>query len=149
MPKVTFFRQGRVDGGIRTGIEIDGETSFHRFEEGTGDPDPTLVWYVDVICQGRAIPKSPETAYQWLSDQGELLKDATERLSAKLKTGIDGDLWPLKVPLKNAPEGSRITIAVSASGLVGGREIARVIRDVGTHWKTNLKRLSPSTVASE
>jgi len=149
MAKVTFFRQCRVDGGIRTGVEIGGETAYHRFEEGTDDTNPALTWYVDVLCEGRSVPSVPEKVHTWLSQQADLLKDATERIADNLKTGIDGDLWPLKVPVENAPPGSRITIACSASGLVSGREIARAIRDVGSRWRAHLKQLSSATVASE
>ena len=34
MPKLTFYRQGRADGAIRTGIELDDDTIFENYEEG-------------------------------------------------------------------------------------------------------------------
>ena len=40
MPNLTFYRQARIDGGIRTGIELDEDTVFEYFEEGGSEPDP-------------------------------------------------------------------------------------------------------------
>ena len=34
MTTINFYRQARVDGGKRTGVEIDGETVLERFESG-------------------------------------------------------------------------------------------------------------------
>ena len=48
MHELICFRQKRQDGGIRSGIQIDGTTHFHRFDEGTEDFDPSLLWYVDL-----------------------------------------------------------------------------------------------------
>jgi len=41
MPTITFFRQARNDGGVRTGIEVEGQTVLSRFEGEEAD-DPAL-----------------------------------------------------------------------------------------------------------
>ena len=52
MPNLTFYRQKRVDGGVRTGVELDGETVASLFEEGDPERDPALLWFVDLRCEG-------------------------------------------------------------------------------------------------
>jgi len=62
MPTITFYRQARRDGGIRTGIEIDQNTVLMRFDRGRKESDPALLWCVDVRCSGARLPREPETA---------------------------------------------------------------------------------------
>jgi hypothetical protein len=42
MSRVVFYRQLRMDGGYRTGLEVDGETVYGLFEEGQTDNNPRL-----------------------------------------------------------------------------------------------------------
>jgi hypothetical protein len=45
MSTTTFYRQARRDGGMRSGIDIDDNPAFMRFEEGRSedfDPTPAL-----------------------------------------------------------------------------------------------------------
>jgi hypothetical protein len=42
MAMLNFYRQVREDGGIRTGIELNGTTIFERFESGGDDYDLAL-----------------------------------------------------------------------------------------------------------
>ena len=71
MPKLTFYHQARFDGGRRTGISLDDDaTSLHFFETGAAeeDYDPRLLWYVDLRCEGNAIPGEPQAARDWFLD---------------------------------------------------------------------------------
>jgi len=71
MPKLIFYRQKRYDQAIRTGVELDGETIAERYEEGGSEPDPGLLWYVDLRCEGSAIPDGFDEAAHWLLDHSE------------------------------------------------------------------------------
>ena len=72
MPNLTFYRQARIDGGIRTGIELDEDAVFEHFEEGGPELDPTLLWYVDLRCQGPGLPDEPRKAREWLIDHADV-----------------------------------------------------------------------------
>jgi hypothetical protein len=63
MAKITFYRQKRRDGGLHTGITINGWNAM-EMDEGIDwdDADPVLLWYVDVQCEGKMLPDRPETA---------------------------------------------------------------------------------------
>jgi len=56
--EIAFFINARQDGGLRTGIDVNGETIWHHFIPGPEDADPALLWWVDVTCKGiyRAVP---------------------------------------------------------------------------------------------
>src|SRR5947207_6480872 len=98
MPKLKFYRQRRVDGGTRTGIDVDNEEMWHRFEEPPeAEADPALVWYVDVRCHGPAVPAGREEARVWLLKNTPVIKRAFEQIADKLHAGYDGR-WPYMFP---------------------------------------------------
>ena len=141
MSSIVFFRQRRADGGTRTGIDINGRTELDHFEEGKGDPDPALVWYVDVRCEGARLSRTAELAQQWLIDKGPAISRGIDELADKLTAGIDSDSWPLQHALRR--NGAvRITIACSAMRRVEAQQIASVLRDIATHWTERLAGLA-------
>ena len=50
MSKITLYQQERKDGGLRMGLECDGETLLHNFQEGSPDYDPVLLWCINIRC---------------------------------------------------------------------------------------------------
>ena len=62
MPKLVFYRQKRYDGAIRTGLELDDDPIAEHYEEGSGERDPALLWFVDLRCKGPGIPGDPDDA---------------------------------------------------------------------------------------
>src|SRR5215218_7522180 len=113
MSAITFYIQGRRDRGVRTGIEIDGQTVFSRFEGGATDRDPSLLWYVDVLCEGRRLPDDPAGARRWLLDHEEPIVGLLRSLAADLPAGFDPDDWPVRRSRK-LPGGTQVTVACSA-----------------------------------
>ncbi len=112
MPKLTFYRQGRIDGGVRIGIELDEDTVFELFEEGGPEPDPTLFWYVDLRCQGPALPEDPRKARDWLIDHSEVICDGFSRCASEFEAGRDLDSYPLIWnEFHRVPAGVDMTIA--------------------------------------
>jgi hypothetical protein len=141
MSSIVFFRQRRGDGGTRTGIDVNGRTVLDHFEEGKGEPDPALVWYVDVRCEGARLPKTAESAQQWLIDKGPIISQGMDDLAEMLTAGIDSDTWPLQHALRR--NGAvRITIACSAMRRVEAQRIAGVLRDIAEHWCDRLAGLT-------
>src|ERR1043166_6269077 len=95
MNKLLFYRQQRVDGGIRTGVEWNGETLLQRFDQGQ-DADPALRWYVDLLFRGKALPTDHEEAQSWLGEQADWVRDCLEELCGEIEVGFDADVLPLK-----------------------------------------------------
>ena len=140
MSKLVFFRQGRVDGGIRTGIDIDG-TTFDHFESGIGEHDPALAWFVDLRLEGNSVPAQPERARQWLLDHKSLVNEAYTAVSRRLQVGMDPDVWPLQCEAPNAPPGVHITTVCSSTATTTAREIGATILDIAQHWEDYLDQV--------
>jgi len=126
MSKLTFYVQQRVDGGRRTGIDVDGETVFNRFEESGEEFDPALVWYVDVRCVGE-LPSEPEQARQWFVEQREVLTGALRNLSNELQVGLDAGLWPRQRRVDAAPRGVEIVIVCSSLRGFATRDFGKIL----------------------
>ncbi len=141
MAMLSFYRQVREDGGIRTGIELNGTTVFERFESGGDDYDPALVWYVDIRCESNNLPQAAEEARDWLQRHGKYIRDGLPVLAAKLQAGVDVGSYPLRWQVPNVPEGLRVTVVCSALRRVPGLEIAKVLNEIGESWVELVKGL--------
>jgi hypothetical protein len=150
MPHLTFYRQKRIDGGIRTGLEIDQETIFEEFEEGGPESDPTLVWYADLRCDGPGVPGTEEAAWPWLLDHEERFVEGFMRCAGEYLTGIDPDAYPLLwSDFSNPPRDVSLTIAYSARRKLDGRAMAAVLTDIGEHWAERIRDMNPATAVPE
>src|SRR4051794_13461226 len=96
MGKLSFYRQARQDGGIRTAVELNEETVFHSFKKGAKEEDPALLWWVDLRCEGPGLPKDAAGARRWLITHAGLIKDGFGRLAEKLHAGLDVDIYPFQ-----------------------------------------------------
>jgi hypothetical protein len=141
MPTITFFRQARRDGGVRTGIDIDGRTVLSQFQQGwrAADNDPALLWYVDVRCDGPRLPTDVDHARQRLLRHAGHVVQVLEALADKAPEGLDPSEWPLQTSKRLT--GATITVACAAVRRVEAREMAAVLRDVAEHWRERLASL--------
>src|SRR5438874_10628438 len=96
MHTLSFYRQARQDGGVRTAIEVDSETTFHQFEPGSEESDPALLWYVDLRCEGEDLPSEPEDARKWLLANADLIKHGFRLLADKVAAGVDWSVYPVE-----------------------------------------------------
>ncbi|MEY2429019.1 MAG: hypothetical protein QOJ40_1904 [Verrucomicrobiota bacterium] len=136
---LNFYRQQRKDGGIRTGVEINGDTVFGRFERGNKHEDSALLWYVDIRCAGKNLPTEPEAARQWLLDNSKIIQRAFDELADDLEAGID--LGTLTRTIAYAPKGVQMTIACSAIRRLEAKAIAKVLRGISARWEELIRRL--------
>ncbi len=147
MSKISFYRQERWDGGIRTGIEMDGYVVMQSFAEGTDDSDPALLWYIDVRCEGAKLAAEPEKARKWFLEHAEIIRAGLRQLAGHIRAGVDADGWPLLWPMPESPRGVRITVAVSAVERLTAWAIAeksRISPNIGKHASRNWDRSSRS-----
>ncbi len=144
MPTLVFYRQARVDGGIRTGIDVNGDSVWQSFEPGNGDPDPALLWYVDLRCTGDTLPTDPEGVRRWFGDGGSAIKAAFRELADKLRVGFDDELWPYQFAVPTAAGEPSMKIVCSAiRGLEPGT-LGKVLQETGENWERLLEQLAPA-----
>jgi hypothetical protein len=132
MRTITFFRQTRHDGGIRTGIDIDDSTVLSRFESGRAKSDPSLLWYVDVRCSGPRLPTEAEIARQWLLEHESRIVALVRALANDVPVGSDHDAWPLRRIKKT--QNIEYAVTCSAMRRLEAREVADIFRDVADNW---------------
>jgi len=149
MHELTFYRQQRQDGGVRTGIELDNsETLLIDFQEGPADRqgDPlgaALTWYVDLRCRGEDLPTKPEPARLWFLSHREAFRDGLEELADRLAAGTD-DSFPIRwEDFRNALGDAEAEIVCSATRRLGGRELADNLREVGSQLGEYLQVMAP------
>ena len=141
MPVITFYRQERRDGGVRTGIEVAGHAAFQRFDEAHIDSDPALLWYVDVQCAGNGVPKESEKAREYFLQNAAMIKEHLRLLASEIPAGIDpGDL-PLQ---RNFAMRGRVKGMISCSAVqrLAAKEIAVKLFDIAGDWEGMIEKLS-------
>ncbi len=146
MALLSFYRQARVDGGIRSGINADGEPVWESFEPGGSEPDPALLWYVDVRCQGEGLPTDREAVRRWFVAQAPAIKAAFQALAEKLRVGFDDEIWPYQYVVPEPPPGTSMKIVCSAVQSLELGTLSRVLRNVAENWEQILEQLSPGEV---
>jgi hypothetical protein len=148
MTEITFFRQKRFDGGVRTGIDVMGETLLQEFVPGNLDFDSALLWYIDLRCKGQNIPGDPELVRSWFIRRSEFFKRELIKIANEsLCVGFDADLFPYQNRLTDS-EGTEIRVVITAIRRITALDLAEELRCLATEWDTILSNLrSPATVS--
>jgi len=142
MPDLTFYHQKRVDGGLRTGIDLDGDTICEDFEPGEAERDPALRWYVDLRCSGEGLPAEADSARDWLLEHEAMIQDGFRRYADQLAAGADPDDYPLQWSgFQPLPPGVQMSIACAVIRRVDARELNRLLLDIAEHWSERIDRL--------
>ncbi len=149
MHELTFYRQKRNDGGVRTGLELDGETVLGIFEDGSPDEEDNpmgmaLLWFVDVRCLGAEVPDRPEAARDWLVEHAPTILTGLSGLAGGLAAGLDNGGEPIVwSDFPGAPVGGSIELVCSATGRVTGRSMAGVLEEIADHFIDLVRELAP------
>jgi hypothetical protein len=143
MSTLILFQQARVDGGVRTGMEVDGTTAFMDFQEGAEEYDPALLWYIDLTCEGELLPHDAEAARQWLRGASPAVVRALETAAEELRLGFDSDVRPFERSFPDAIPSVNLVLCASAMRRVEGREIASKIKNLAEHWDETIAQLKP------
>lgn len=143
MSTLTFFKQTRADGGIRTGINVDGETLLHRFQRGSEQDDPVLQWYIDVRCEGDGLPDTPAGVKKWLLKRQPEITAALRELATELEVGVDPTFEPFRRAIHGVNSPVTLTIVISATRMTSGRSIAAELKKLGNEWENHLRALKP------
>ena len=140
MSEITFYRQLRQDGAARTGIEVDGETAYSAFDSTAVEPDPSLVWYVDVRCTSPALPAERVAARDWLLGHSQEIGGVLNKAADAIPAGVDPAGYPLQVTER--VNGAEVTVATSAVRRVEARDLAQILRHVAGHFREQVESLN-------
>jgi hypothetical protein len=147
VPELTFYHQVRADGGERTGIDLDGQSLLQHYQEESSDFDPSLLWYVDIVCQAATLPDDPERARNWFLEHEAFFGDAIRNVAREeLGAGFDTEVRPFRREMENGPDDARVRIVVAAVRRLVARQVADRLREVADHWKQLVSRLDPMSV---
>ena len=144
MSSVTLFKNVRIDGGIRTGIEVDGELLLHDFEKGADADDPALEWFVDIAFDGPGVPTlaTPEMARNWIADKSPIIAQALRNLAEKLSVGVDRSIVPFSTETPIPAENMVLAIRGSAMQKVRDVEIADKLLSFADGLQSEIRRLN-------
>ncbi len=135
MATLGFYHDVRVDGGRRTGIEVNGSCELELFQEESGDFDPALLWYVDVSCVGESLPAERELARLWFLNNEKALCRILLGVADEIDIGFDVETRPFRRIVEDGPGGSRVSVSVSAIHRLQAREVATELRALTRNWR--------------
>jgi hypothetical protein len=143
---LSFYRQERVDGGIRTGIMLGMATIFERFEIEGEEWDPSLAWSVELRCSGSSLPTGADDVKPWLLAHEGQIRDAFRRFSDQLAAGSDptGD-YPLQfADFHDLPAGVSMKIVCTALRRYDALFLAEHLNHIREHWSDLVRDLEPT-----
>jgi len=145
--ELTFFRQKRFDGGVRTGVEHDGVRLLRNFEQGPGDLEDMplgsgLEWYIDLRFSGPTLPKQTESVKNWLLDHTEAIRQSLSDFATLVGAGVD-DEFPLESPPYEVGEQDiRLRVVSSVTKRVTRLNFAEIISQFAQEFPDYVRNLS-------
>ncbi len=139
--KLIWYRQKRFDGGIRTAVDVDDVHLLHQFENRCRNPDPALLWFADLRCEGPRLPTTAERARQWLLENSSVIQQAFRTVAEEFRAGIDNDTWPLLRRVEEFPGRVKAVVAFTAVRRLDSVAMADVLIDVAEYWDERLRSL--------
>ncbi len=143
MYKISFYRQGRRDGGVRVGIEVDGETILARFEKGGEEEDPILSWFLDVDSEADDVPSDIEGVRDFFLAEAPSIKAGLENLAREIEVGLDVDSWPVRVAFEGNSPARNFRATCFSNRRAEARRMPEVVRDTATRWEPLVRGLVP------
>ncbi|CAN5870165.1 hypothetical protein BH23PLA1_BH23PLA1_02150 [soil metagenome] len=150
MSELIFYRQARIDGGLRTGIELNGQTLAERFENESSEPDPVLIWYVELRCEGPGVPETSKEAYCWLLDHSQAISEGFAKCAAETSVGVDPDIYPAQWGgFDSTPLDTQWVIVYSALRRIDSRQMSQFLAQIGSAWEVLIRDLEPQPIFSD
>jgi hypothetical protein len=113
---------------------VDDVLLLHRLENENYEPDPALLWYADLRCEGQRLPTKAETARRWLLQRSDIIRQGFRDVAEELRAGMDVDAWPVMRKIQGFPDGVKAEIAFSAARRLDGVAMADVLLEVADQW---------------
>lgn len=153
MTEITFYRQQRRDGSIRSGLELNGEPQFGLIQSWpleTSDDDLSMVldWYIDLTIQSpNPIDHSdPEQTKNELLKLQTSIQHGLNQLANSMGAGVDFESPVLWSKFPELSEGFHVEMVCRASSRISSRQLMREINEFANHWLEYLGNLKQLTV---
>jgi len=153
MTEITFYRQQRRDGSIRSGLELNGEPQFgliQSWPSETSDDDLSMVldWYIDLTIQSpNPIDHSdPEQTKNELLKLQASIQHGLNQLANSMGAGVDFESPVLWSKFPELSEGFHVEMVCRASSRISSRQLMREIHEFANHWLEYLGNLKQLTV---
>lgn len=142
MTKIGYYRQKRLDGGMRTAITFEDSPVLGQYAAAKDDSNPVLAWYVDIRCEGRRLPTEPEPERlrAWFLKHAQQMREGLSQLAEELKAGVDTSSWPLERSIAGL-RGVKTRIICAAIRSLTALDIAAVLKDVEDHLEERIRNL--------
>jgi hypothetical protein len=141
MAEVRFYYQERADGGRRSGLYVDGSPLLGVFLAGADDPDPKLLWYIDLVWETDTPPADQDEARAWLADRAADIRTLLQGAADELRGGIDVDLVPWS--WEGATSHGPVRVSVSAMWRFAAVDVGRRVRELAANWDHLYPALAP------
>lgn len=146
MATIWYYKNVRFDGGVRTGLDVDDVRAFHQFTPGAEPEDPGLEWFVEVMCEGDALPSDPDAAREWFIGHLPPVRAGLEQVADRLSVGIDELSMPYVASAPLPDSGVRCRIRCSAIRRLSGLGIASRLRAVAANLESEVRSLPPASL---
>jgi hypothetical protein len=153
MTEITFYRQQRRDGSIRSGLELNGEPQFgliQSWPSETSDDDLSMVldWYIDLTIQSpNPIDHSdPEQTKNELLKLQASIQHGLNQLANSMGAGVDFESPVIWSKFPELSEGFHVEMVCRASSRITSRQLMREINEFANHWLEYLGNLKQLTV---
>jgi hypothetical protein len=145
LSNLVFYRQGRVDGAIHTGIDAFDTPLLETVENEApyDESNPVLAWAIEVRCRGKGLPTTAEEARSWFLEHQGMTRSGLTELAEELRVGLAVDPYPnLWDKFASQPKGVQLTLACFAHRRTDGMSLARHARAFADHFSDYLNRLN-------
>ncbi len=153
MTEITFYRQQRRDGSIRSGLELNGEPQFgliQSWPSETSDDDLSMVldWYIDLTIQSpNPIDHSdPEQTKNELLKLQASIQHGLNQLENSMGAGVDFESPVIWSKFPELSEGFHVEMVCRASSRITSRQLMREINEFANHWLEYLGNSKQLTV---
>jgi hypothetical protein len=141
MATIWYYKNVRFDGGVRTGLDVNDDRIFQEFRSGSEAEDPSLLWFVEVQCEGTSLPTEPDAAREWFLRHTPTTRAKLADVADRLTVGIDELSMPFVQSWTDASEHVTFRIRCSAIRRLSGLEIARHLREVAANLESEIRAL--------
>ena len=146
MTEITFYRQKRRDGSIRSGLHCSGPFDLESFEPGPADIAddpyaPVLDWIIDLQLDVPEEPIDAESGRRILLACSEPISSQLNQKIADLGVGFDTSLPVTLTDFDQLPVGYQCRLNCSISNRFKGAAFIAILRDFASSWPEYCQKL--------
>jgi hypothetical protein len=139
MTEITFYRQQRRDGSIRSGLHATGPFDLENFELGpellADDPYANVLdWFIDLQLESPADLNHAEAARDELLACKSSIRSGLNLMIQELGVGVDRGMSLTWQNFPGLPDGYSCRLNLSISSRIRGNSYIELLQDFMEHW---------------